>query len=68
MSSAEGSGHYLCRVVVCDLCGRSPDTDPDEVPLTWATSVENGEQRVYCDGCARDHLRSIEAKLDSEWW
>lgn len=55
-------------MVVCDLCGRSPDAEPDEVPLTWVTSLENGAQRVYCDSCARDHLRGIEAKLDSEWW
>ncbi len=68
MSSAEDSGHYRCLVVVCDLCGRSPDAEPDDVPLTWVTSVENGGQRVYCDSCARVHLRSIEAKLDAEWW
>jgi len=38
------------------------------LPLTWVTSVENGRPKVYCDRCAREHLRSIESKLDSEWW
>jgi len=41
---------------------------PDEVPMTWMTSVENGRRRVYCDRCSREHLRAIESKLDSEWW
>jgi hypothetical protein len=41
---------------------------PDEIPLTWVTSIENGRRRVYCERCSRDHLRSIESKLDSEWW
>jgi len=36
--------------------------------LAWATSVERGRQRVYCEECSRTHLRSIEGKLDSEWW
>jgi len=61
-------------MTACSLCGSRPadeagtDTDPDAVPLTWATSLENGEQKVYCPQCAREHLRSIEAKLDSPWW
>jgi len=50
----------------CDFCGQpAPGVD---VPLTWVTSTENGRQRVYCDRCSRDHLRSIEGKLDSTWW
>ena len=70
-------------MVVCDFCGTpAPATSPteaangdddssstsDEVPFTWITSVENGKRRVYCERCSRDHLRSIESKLDSEWW
>ena len=50
----------------CDFCGRQ---EPDEAKtLTWTTSVENGRRRVYCDACSRDHLRSMEGKLDSEFW
>jgi len=65
--------------VVCDFCGTPApkgddrgDSDnagtPDEVPFTWVTSIENGRRRVYCERCSRDHLRSIESKLDAEWW
>ena len=38
------------------------------VPLSWMVSVEAGRTRTYCEACSRQHLRSIEAKLDSEWW
>ena len=38
------------------------------VPLSWVVSVEAGRTRTYCKACAREHLRSIEAKLDSKWW
>ena len=67
-------------VAVCAFCGHSSDpAEPadgagrsedatDDVPLTWVTSVENGKARVYCDDCARAYLRSIESKLDAEWW
>jgi hypothetical protein len=54
--------------VTCDLCGAQPDEDADTVPLTWVTSVENGRSKLFCDQCAREHLRSIESKLDSAWW
>jgi hypothetical protein len=51
---------------VCAFCGVRADTG--DLPLTWATSVENGRELVYCDRCARENLRSIEGKLDSAWW
>lgn len=49
----------------CDLCGRQA---PDEESLSWTTSVENGRRKAFCDDCSRTHLRSIEGKLDSDWW
>ncbi len=52
--------------VTCDLCGARAEGDTP--PLTWATSVEQGRQRVFCDRCSREHIRSIEGKLDSDWW
>jgi hypothetical protein len=51
---------------VCDFCGRH-ESDPART-LTWSTAVENGRQRTYCDVCSREHLRSMEGKLDSEYW
>ena len=58
----------LSRVQTCDFCGRSAVTEAEAETLTWTTSVENGRRRAYCEACSRDHLRSIEGKLDSEWW
>ncbi len=53
-------------MVLCDFCGRR--ADGDDPPVTWVTSVERGRVRRYCEECSREHLRSMEAKLDSEWW
>ncbi|MCR1785959.1 hypothetical protein KVF89_25725 [Nocardioides carbamazepini] len=52
--------------LTCDFCGRP--AEGDELPLTWSTSVERDRVRYYCDECSRAHLRSMEAKLDSDWW
>ena len=52
--------------VTCALCGRQ--TESEDVPLTWAISVENGRKLHYCDVCARENVRSIEGKLDSVYW
>jgi hypothetical protein len=53
-------------VEACSRCGApAPAGGP---PLTWVSSVERGGLRWYCDACAREHLRSIEGKLDAEWW
>ncbi|GAA4808062.1 hypothetical protein ACFQ0K_02605 [Nocardioides caeni] len=52
--------------VTCDFCGTT--RDGDEPPITWTSAVERGRQRLFCDRCSREHLRSMEAKLDSEWW
>lgn len=49
----------------CHFCGRQ---EPEDQTLTWTTSTEAGVRRSYCDVCSREHLRSIEAKLESEWW
>jgi hypothetical protein len=50
--------------VRCALC----DTVAETMPLTWTTSVERGRTLVYCDACSRDNVRSIEGRLDAEWW
>jgi hypothetical protein len=50
--------------IVCALCG----TTAQGAPPTWTYSVENGTGRHYCDRCARENLRAIEGRLDSEWW
>jgi len=50
----------------CDFCGR---VETDEAgTLSWTVSVENGRRKTYCDECSRANLRSMEGKLDSEFW
>ncbi|MCL2540964.1 MAG: hypothetical protein FWE71_00720 [Nocardioidaceae bacterium] len=53
-------------MVHCDFCGCEAPSDPP--PITWSTSVEGGRRRTFCEECSRAHLRSMEARLDSEWW
>ncbi|MFC7623660.1 hypothetical protein [Microlunatus sp. GCM10028923] len=55
----------------CTGCGREPE--PDEPTWTWSqerlADDETEDQVVFlCPACAREHARSIEAKLDAEWW
>ena len=46
----------------CRGCGRgAPSTPP---PLGWAFAVQGGVRVWYCEVCARENLRSIEARLD----
>jgi hypothetical protein len=52
--------------VGCELCGRPAPGDPP--PLTWVLGVERGQRVWHCESCARTHLRSIEAGLDSAHW
>ncbi|WP_107400570.1 hypothetical protein [Streptomyces africanus] len=54
--------------LVCDRCGTSAGTLADGPPLTWTHSVENGVRRYFCETCSRENLRSIEGRLDSDWW
>jgi hypothetical protein len=51
--------------VICSTCG---GVAAGPSPLNWSAAVEAGHRVWTCDRCARDHLRSIEAKLDSAWW
>jgi DNA-directed RNA polymerase subunit RPC12/RpoP len=56
--------------LVCSTCGRLLDADEEiaRARLTWTRGLENGRPVWTCDRCSRDHLRSIEGKLDSSWW
>ncbi|MFI8217371.1 hypothetical protein [Streptomyces sp. NPDC085932] len=45
--------------------GRAPGTAP---PPTWTFSVEHGASHYFCAACSRENLRSIEGRLDSDWW
>jgi hypothetical protein len=53
------------RLPVCAACGT---TAPGPAPISWSAGMEDGRRVWTCDACAREHLRSIEGKLDSAWW
>ena len=53
-------------MVTCRFCGAVSETD--DPPLTLTSAVERGRTVHFCDRCSRDHLRSMESKLYSEWW
>ncbi len=59
-------------VQVCAQCGRSLDSEKDERSgldaLAWVHSHERGRDLFYCPSCSRENLRSIEGKLDAEFW
>ncbi len=38
------------------------------MPLTWSSVARDGAIDVLCADCTRDNVRSIEGKLDEEWW
>jgi hypothetical protein len=63
-----GSG----ETVHCSGCGRPPGADEPVTdagtPWTWSVARDENAETVLCPHCAREHARSIEAKLDEEWW
>ncbi|HET9650326.1 MAG TPA: hypothetical protein VFP34_19125 [Microlunatus sp.] len=58
--------------VACTGCGRAPAMGDavgvSGVPWTWSVAHDGDRVTVLCTDCAREHARSIEAKLDTEWW
>lgn len=53
----------------CSRCARQDETDrPDDVPLGWSADLSVDPPRLLCPACTREHARSIEAKLDEEFW
>jgi hypothetical protein len=53
--------------VVCARCGAVAAT-PAAVRLTWSLDSSGQARQWYCPVCSREHVRSIEAKLDEEHW
>lgn len=51
-------------VSACQLCG----TPVPQAPITWMCDRGPRGAVWTCPDCARAHLRSIEAKLDQEYW
>ena len=52
--------------LACSSCGRV--TSRAEALLSWSRGTERGRTTWTCGSCSRDHVRSIESKLDPAWW
>ncbi|WP_239100606.1 hypothetical protein [Phycicoccus sp. CSK15P-2] len=52
---------------VCAVCGATPE-DEVRARIAWTRGTEAGRDVWTCTACSREHLRSIEGKLDSAWW
>jgi len=54
----------------CQVCGTVADPAVDgDPPLTWVMDRRpDGRIAWTCPRCAATHVRSMEAKLDAEWW
>jgi hypothetical protein len=67
---------FICDTSVkaqCSLCGREADPAIDgDPPRTWCADIVAGIDGPYtrwlCTACTRHYVRSIEAKLDTQWW
>jgi hypothetical protein len=58
------SGQHAQRVA-CAMCGVTAAGPP----ITWMFELDARRGGLsYCERCARENLRSVEAKLDQEWW
>lgn len=57
-------------ILTCDRCGTPvpPGTPPGQAPLGWSLGVEGNRRTWTCERCTRENARSIEGKLDSDWW
>ena len=55
--------------LVCASCGTTPAPEDEAMArLSWSKSVEGSRTQWTCDRCSRDNIRSIESKLDGDWW
>ena len=56
------------RTVTCARCGETVRCAADGMPPGWTLMTENERVSYVCVRCARENLRSIEAKLPEEYW
>jgi hypothetical protein len=54
----------MSDAVTCVRCGATADPPPP----TWSMSTGARGVEWICEACTRENVRSIESKLDSEWW
>lgn len=54
--------------LVCRSCGASPDGHDVAATLGWTRTVAGEQVHLHCPRCSRDNVRSMEAKLDEQYW
>lgn len=64
MSEPTPSGPEL----VCRTCGARVSTGDAAATLGWSRTVVGDQVHVHCPRCSREHVRSMEAKLDEQYW
>jgi hypothetical protein len=55
---------------ICARCGAStPGASPDGgLPEGWSLATSERGVSYLCAACTRENVRSIEARLDEDWW
>lgn len=55
--------------MTCGTCGRQVlGAEAEQAQVRWSFGVERGRTVWTCDACSRWYARSIEGRLDSQWW
>ena len=52
----------------CARCGTLGSAPPGGLPAGWSLASSGRGVDGLCAACTRENVRSIEAKLDEEWW
>jgi DNA-directed RNA polymerase subunit RPC12/RpoP len=60
--------HQPAHARHCARCGAAGESPEDGMPEGWSLDVGDRGVTYLCATCTRDNVRSIEAKLDQEWW
>lgn len=58
----------LDEVRTCARCEGTAGAPPGGLPVGWSLATERGGVAFHCAACTRANLRSIESRLDEEWW
>jgi hypothetical protein len=52
----------------CTRCGATAESPEGGLPPAWSLATfDRGVDRL-CEQCTRANVRSIEARLDEDWW
>ena len=66
---SDGDRSAESEPIVCATCGRQTATGEETTArLTWSQDLSGPAVKWTCDRCSREHVRSIEGKLDPDWW